>query len=96
MFYNARNQTKDLDVALLDTQIQTVREIVADIGSDEGIDLDWLNNAGQGAVSEEIYDDAYSFISLPSVSVKVASEKGLLAMKVHAMRESAHSPDQGE
>ena len=92
LLYDARASTKDVDVLVLGTHGSAlVRLAAARVAALRGLPEDWLNDAAKGflhglALGEVLLDT-------PSLLVRAAAAKQLLAMKLCAWRDDVDIED---
>ncbi|MCL2881274.1 MAG: hypothetical protein FWF45_00035 [Coriobacteriia bacterium] len=86
MYYGARSTTHDLDVLINGDDRSSIIEAVRRIAADNDTVDDWLNDDGKSLITDAIVADAQDFITLPAITMKVASAEALLALKAAALR----------
>lgn len=82
LIYNARPATKDIDGYFVPKE--KIRKIAQEVGEEEGLGRDWLNDAVKGYLGDR--GDFESFLELDHLKIYVARSEYLLAMKCLAMR----------
>lgn len=80
--FHARPATRDIDGFFVPTG--RLREAAARVASKTGFEVDWLNDAVKGYLSE--HGEFAPFLELDHLKVMVAQPEYLLAMKCLAMR----------
>lgn len=80
--FHARPATRDIDGYFVPTG--RLREAAARVATETGIEVNWLNDAVKGYLSE--HGEFSSFLELDHLKVMVAQPEYLLAMKCLAMR----------
>jgi len=93
MYYGARAETHDLDVLINADDRSSIIKAVQRIAADNDAVGDWLNDDGKSLITDAIIADAQDFISLPAITMKVASAEALLALKAAALRYRPGSHD---
>lgn len=83
--YNSRRTTRVIDAVY--SPEHAVSEAAHTIAEEFGLDPAWLNNAAGAWIPDGRDDDATSFAVAKNLSVKVASPRNLLAMKLSAGRD---------
>lgn len=80
--FNARPSTRDVDGYFVPTA--RLREAAARVASETGLEVNWLNDAVKGYLSDR--GEFAPFLELDHLQVMVAQPEYLLAMKCLAMR----------
>ena len=80
--YNARASTKDVDAIFKPTKI--IREIVSQIGAEQNLESDWLNDAAKGYIEGQF--DRVEVLNRPNLRVWSPEPRYMLAMKCLSSR----------
>lgn len=86
LVYDARPSTKDVDALFMPTGI--IREIVAEIADEHGLESDWLNDAAKGFIdtSRMEFEDVFA---LSNLKVRRPGDREMLALKLASAREDS-------
>lgn len=84
LVFDARRTTHDIDAALTEHGDEFTEEARV-VGEEHGLPADWVNSRAV-AFLPTAQDPAASEITLPGLTVAVASPEHLIAMKLRAMR----------
>lgn len=82
LVFDARKSTKDVDAIFKPTSL--IRKLVAEIGEDEGVDDDWLNDGAKGFIGENF--TKVEVLNLSHLRVWAPEPKYMLAMKCLSAR----------
>jgi hypothetical protein len=84
--FQARESTRDVDVAILEpAQAQRVREFARAVATEQGWPADWLNDGAKGYLIG--LSNGPVIFSAPGIEVRSPSTAQLLAMKLSAWRD---------
>lgn len=89
LVHNARNATKDIDAIFAPTA--TIRKIVAQIGDEENLPKDWLNDGAKNFLQPNF--EKVNVLQLSHLRVWAPEPKYMLAMKCISGRWDSHDKD---
>ncbi|MDX6531761.1 MAG: hypothetical protein QOH41_4051 [Blastocatellia bacterium] len=92
MRFQARESTRDVDVAILaPADAQKVRELARRVGEEHGWPDDWLNDGAKGYLIG--LSSGSIVLSAPGIEVRSPATEQLLAMKLSAWRDDVDIAD---